>query len=386
MTITDLKASLDYLFAAQLTGFIWGNAGIGKTSIVKQYAEKKGYKFFALYLGTQSDTGDILGLQDFVKDENGQSVATAFAMPTWIKEAIDYCNDNPDSGAVIFLDEFNRARRDILQGMFSLALDKKFHTVQLPKNCHLIAAGNPDVDGYDVTDTNETALMARFVHIKLEPTFQEWLDFAKGNEFDGSIVNFLKNQPNLLEQEHGEFSLPVKLDRRSWERLNRLFKLNTPSNILEQLAYGIVGVEATAAYMQFLKEQNDKPLSGEEVLNGERLKDLERWSDPANTLGSLLNVTIENVKEYLQKLDEPNKDLAYNKPPIFVMTETQQANLFKFLFLLPKDIGYKFCMFLGTGKILHVCKDFGVNPKYEKQLCDYVLELRQYSKKNEEKK
>src|SRR5579859_2802626 len=146
MNIKDLKDSLDYLFKAQLTPFVWGHAGVGKTSTFKQYAQEKGYKFFAFYLGTQSDIGDILGLQGFVKDENGTEVATQFAIPRWIKETIDYCNKNPESGAVIFLDEFNRGRRGILAGMFSLALDKTFHTVKLPKNCYIAAAGNPPTD------------------------------------------------------------------------------------------------------------------------------------------------------------------------------------------------------------------------------------------------
>ena len=146
MNIKDLKASLDYLFKAQVTPFIWGHAGIGKSTVMKHYAQEKGYKYFPFYLGTMSDVGDILGLATFTKDENGNDVGTHFAPPSWLKDMIQYCEDNPESGAVIFLDEFNRGRRDILNGMFSLALDKTFHTIKLPENCHVIAAGNPPTD------------------------------------------------------------------------------------------------------------------------------------------------------------------------------------------------------------------------------------------------
>src|SRR5579863_6925024 len=109
MNITDFKASLPYLVKAELTPFVWGHAGIGKSAIVRQYAQEMGYHFFPFYLGTQSDLGDILGLQEFIDNGDGTK-STAFAIPKWLHSAIAYCNDNPDSGAIIFLDEFNRAR------------------------------------------------------------------------------------------------------------------------------------------------------------------------------------------------------------------------------------------------------------------------------------
>lgn len=49
MNIKDFADSLDYLLKAQITPFVWGHAGIGKSSIVKQYAKSKDYYFF-LYI------------------------------------------------------------------------------------------------------------------------------------------------------------------------------------------------------------------------------------------------------------------------------------------------------------------------------------------------
>lgn len=325
MNIKDLKASLDYLFAAEQTAFIWGHAGIGKTTVVKQYAKDKGYQFFPFYLGTQSDLGDILGLASFVKDENGSEIATTFATPVWLKNTIDFCEANPDSGAIIFLDEFNRARRDILNGMFSFALDKKFHTLQLPKNCHIIAAGNPPTEEYFVTDVDETALMARFTHIKLEPSFDEWITYAKGGSFEPTLLSFLADQPQLLEDSKTDFKLPVKVDRRAWARLDRLFKVGTPIELLEQLANGIIGIERLVAYKLHLTKV-DKPLSGEQVLNGEGFEHITTWSNPSDIKASLLGGTCDNVFEWLQT-------------PV-----VQQYNLgltfLRFLEIIPRDMSY----------------------------------------------
>jgi hypothetical protein len=365
MNISDFKASLDYLVRAELTPFIWGHAGIGKTSVVEQYAKDKGYKFFAFYLGTQSDTGDILGLAEFVRDSKGRAVATEFAMPLWLRETIEYCEANPDSGAVIFLDEFNRARRDILQGMFSFALNKKFHTIQLPKNCHVIAAGNPPTDEYFVTDIDETALMGRFVHIKLEPTVQEWVDYAKAKEINSNLIGFIRNQPQLLEENRKDFKLPVKVDRRAFERLDKLFRLNTPQHLLSQLMQGIIGLERTVAYEQYLQNQ-DKPLSGAEVLTGEKLSVIEKWSNPKDTVASLLRLTCENLHQHLKNLNV-NKTL---------LTKKQQKHLMEFLDVLPKDIAYA-CIDKITkdridGQLNETWKDFFNGDTYRAKMIDLV--------------
>lgn len=327
MNIKDFQDSLDYLFKAELTGFVWGHAGIGKSTVIKEYAKRKGYHFFPIYLGTQSDVGDILGLASFKKDANGSEVATTFAMPEWIKDTIDYCNANPGSGAILFLDEFNRARRDIINGMFSLALDKTFHTIKLPKNCHIIAAGNPPTDEYYTTDINETALMARFVHIKLQPTVNEWVEYAKLNKFEPTIISFVQQQPELLEDGKSSFTLPVKVDRRSYERLNRLFALKTPQHLLTQLMSGIIGIERVVAYEAHLGT-GARPLTAENILLGERKEELLFWCTPSDIKVSLLTISSDNLYDELKILTDTKTHL----------NEAELENVFQYIITCPVDV------------------------------------------------
>ncbi len=367
MNIKDFKASLPYLVKASITPFIWGHAGIGKTEVVKQFAKENGYHFFPFYLGAMSDVGDVLGLATFIKDSQGQDVATKFAMPIWLKECIEYCEQNPQSGAVIFLDEFNRGRRDILNGMFSFALDKKFHTIQLPENCHVIAAGNPPTDEYFTTDVNETALMARFVHVKLEPSFDEWAQFAESQNMDSRLTGFLKGQTDLLEAKRSAFELPVKVDRRSWSRLDKLFKLEVPMNLLEQLMHGIIGIERTVAYLQYLKSC-DKPLTAKEVLSSKSAKTLEKWSNPENVVSSLLNLTMDNLKEYFMQLDDAAR-----------LTAKEKANLMRVFDTVPKDISYSVITSLAKAykhDVTNAFKDFATDPLYEDRIVDLIVQLK----------
>jgi hypothetical protein len=331
MNIKDTKASLEYLFKAQITPFFWGDAGIGKSSIPKQYAQERGWLFFPFYLGAMSDNGDILGLAEFVKSENG-GVATNFAMPKWLADAIEYCEQNPESGAIIFLDEFNRAPRSLMSGMFSFALDKTFHTIKLPANCHIIAAGNPPTDDYFVTDVNDRALMARFAHIKLDPTFEEWVAYAKETGIDSGLISFFKDQPQLIEDKASEFSLKsvVKMGRRNVTLLDNLRKTGIPSNLYEQLMHGIIGIERTVAYLQYLKEQ-DKPLTANEVLSGAKLDLVKKWSNVEDVLASNLNLTRENLKEEFVNREATDRLLP---------GKGEKENLLEFLKILPKDIAF----------------------------------------------
>lgn len=362
MHIKELKQSLEYLFKAQITPFIWGHAGIGKSAVLKQYATEKGYKFFPFYLGTQSDLGDILGLASFVKDKNGSEIATTFATPLWLKDTIDYCNDNPESGAIIFLDEFNRARRDILNGMFSLALDKTFHTLKLPTNCHIVAAGNPPTDEYMTTDINETALMARFAHIKLEPTFNEWAVYAKDANFEGTILSFLQEQPQLLEDGRSNFTLPVKVDRRSYERLDRLFKVGTPEHLMDQLMTGIIGVERLVAYKNHLANC-DRPLSAKQVFEGEEMERIKQWSDPNDIKASLLTATSDNILEaFVSTLGAiPDKHL---------------SNCTTYLEVVPKEVAYALLMKLMKSDCENFKSFSAKGAKYEDRLVAIAMEAK----------
>ncbi len=364
MNIKDLKDSLPYLAKAELTPFVWGIAGVGKTAAVKQWCKELGYKFFALYLGTQSDLGDILGLAEFMPNKRG-SKDTIFATPGWLSNVIDYCNENPNSGAVIFLDEFNRGRKDILSGMFSLALDKTFHTLKLPSNCHLIAAGNPPTEDYQVTDVDETALMARFVHIKLEPTFEEWTAYAKETKMEGNLISFLQEQPKLIEADSKPFELPVKVDRRAYEKVSKLMQLGVPKYLLDQLMVGIIGVDRTVAYQRYLNSQ-DKVLTAKEVLSGEKLTLVTKWSDPENTQASFLNVTCDNIKEYFKKLEEKDK----------LLKTEEKVNLMAFLKTIPKDIAYNFTNSIITVDRSKVFIDFGSSKEIEDEYFDYMKSVK----------
>jgi len=346
MQITTLKQSLPYLMKANITALLWGHFGIGKSQAVAQFCEENEYKFVDLRLGTQ-EVGDLLGLADFTTDKEGNKVATKFMSPDWLVSLISYCNENPKSAAIIFLDELNRARRDVLQAVFQLVLDKRMHTVKLPPNCYVMAASNPNTEDYIVADIGDKAFMDRFCHIKLTPSSKEWFEYADSKNFDNDLVNFLKSQPDMLQSKLTDFNLDdVKPSRRSWEMVNKLIKAKTPTNLLQELSFGLVGHTATIAFIESMKN-SDKPLTADDILNNYtevRTKVKSYSNSDTGGRSDLLNYTGDNVVKFAEKSQKN-------------LTKAQEENLDKFLTDIPTDLAFSLCRSLYRRPTFKNCID-----------------------------
>ena len=87
-------------------------------------------KVVSLFLGQMSDPGDLIGLP-YKNEKTGN---TEFMPPYWF----------PTDGKpiVLFLDELNRARPEVLQTIMDLALNKKLAGKQLPEGSRIISAVN----------------------------------------------------------------------------------------------------------------------------------------------------------------------------------------------------------------------------------------------------
>jgi len=322
MNIQTLKEALPFLFEANIATMIVGHHGVGKSQAVAQYAAENDMQFIDLRLGTQ-DVGDLLGLADFERDAKGNLVATKFMRPEWFPT-------DPKSKGIIFLDEVNRARRDVLQAVFQLVLDKRLHRYELPKGWQVIAAMNPNTEDYIVTDISDKAFMDRFCHIKLAPSRQEFFKFARNRKFNDNLLQFLQEQPEMLQAELEAFDLSdVKPSRRSWEAVDRLIKVKTPVNILSELATGLVGSVAAQAMIKALNT-NEKPISAIDVVENypKFQKRVQQYSD-AKTGGrmDMLKYTSDSIIDWVKSDKKP-------------LTKDQGKNLGDFLNDIPKDLAF----------------------------------------------
>lgn len=322
MNINDIKKALPYLFKTKITPMIVGAHGTGKSTGVREFASENDFEFVDLRLGSM-DVGDLLGLPDFTGE--GARKRTSFMSPDWFPK-------DPSSRGIIFLDEINRARRDVLQAVFQLVLDRKMHDKELPKEWYVVAACNPDTEDYTVTDTSDKALMDRFCHIKVTSSYQDFLGYGKAKNFDEKVLRFISAQPTLLRGSAKDFSLDyVQPSDRSWEMVSRLMSAGiTEARILNELISGLVGTEASVAYLSFM-ENEEKPIKGKDIVkkyDKQRAK-VQSYSTVENYRSDLLTDTANSVLEYLHEVNG-------------VVTEKEYKNLIQFALDIPNDVTFPF--------------------------------------------
>ncbi|MDR3356708.1 MAG: AAA family ATPase [Spirochaetaceae bacterium] len=243
-----------------------GRHGIGKSRIITDFFEGRGKKVVSLFLGQMSDPGDLIGLPALDSD----LTKTDFRPPYWF----------PLDGRpiVLFLDELNRARPEILQCVMDLTLNRSLAGKRLPHGSQIVSAVN-EGEEYQLTDL-DPALVSRFNVYHFSPSCAEWLLWAAAKGIDARIVSFIEKNSDCLDGETGiDAGLDKTADRRSWERVSEIIKTEDAiDRTLEKLIAGIVGVKAAFRFTNFLKENSG--VSSAMILNSfeECKSDLEELS------------------------------------------------------------------------------------------------------------
>lgn len=223
-----------------------GKHGIGKSQILTKYFEEKNQKVVTLFLGQMSDPGDLIGLPHL--DE--RSKKTDFMLPYW------WPNDGKP--IVLFLDELNRARPEILQTIMDLALNRKLAGKTLPEGSRIISAVN-DGEEYQLIDL-DPALVSRFNIYDFKPTVSEWLLWAQKSGINSSIIDFISQNPNYLDGDdfkREDQGLEKSPDRRGWEKVSDFLNKNpTLEEFHKTIIAGIVGMAAAVKFMTFVSNIN----------------------------------------------------------------------------------------------------------------------------------
>lgn len=255
ITTTELLSLLDITPADQNLMLV-GNHGIGKSEILTEYFSGKGMKVVPLFLGQMSDPGDLIG----IPNRNDTTGKTEFMPPYWFP-----LDGKP---VVLFLDELNRARPEVLQTIMDLALNRTLAGRRLPDGSRIISAVNAG-DQYQLTDL-DPALVSRFNVVTFRPTAQEWLLWADRVGVDARVRDFIRENPMWLDKnpdakEGADTGLDKTPDRRGWKRVSDILKTaGDISPIVTKAIAAIVGPKAASALAGSVSAR--KILSGREVL------------------------------------------------------------------------------------------------------------------------
>jgi hypothetical protein len=154
----------------------------------------------------------------------------------------------------LFLDELNRARPEILQSVHDLALNRTLAGRRLPEGSAVLSAVNAGEE-YQVSDL-DPALASRFNIYELAPEIDEWIIWARKNDIDRRVVDFIEKSGLYLEQSSPNADpLDKSPDRRAWVRVAFLMRPHaTITPVLQKAIAGIVGAQAAVAFGKFLRD------------------------------------------------------------------------------------------------------------------------------------
>src|SRR3989449_7860612 len=127
VSVTQKQLS-DFLLNVALVRpvFIWGPPGIGKSSLVQQFAAQLGLPCVSL-LGSQLAPEDLIGVPQIVDG------VSRFCPPKMIARHDAYC---------LFLDELNACTHEVQKAFYSLIQERRIGEYCLPSGSVVIGAGN----------------------------------------------------------------------------------------------------------------------------------------------------------------------------------------------------------------------------------------------------
>ena len=396
MNASNTKIILKHALRANDSVLINGKHGIGKTSVVKQFAKEQGM-FLETLLLSLKDPSDLLGMPN--ADNSETTKRTIWLEPDWFQKIVDeawpksflwedlefsdlsfkkyvetqiqitenirridlneiYCefykkdsrelqltkeqynvSCKKSRSAVLFLDELNRAELATRQCSLQLILEKELHSHKLPfvrgQRTFIVAAINPS-DDYQ-TEELDAALLDRFLYVDMTLDVNDWLDYARNN-LQESICAFISENPDKLHYmplDNSKGSSP-----RSWEQLSEYFKGEEISNniVLEGIISGKVGKEVGSLFFIYYKNYKNI-LKVEDIV--ERVFDLKTKN---------LETISKEIKTFIKDVETIRKHDLLNQLLDLSARELQSENynvlslsLLGFLISLNFEISIMFC-------------------------------------------
>lgn len=259
VTPNGAKKSLRKCVKIQRPVFLWGPPGIGKSDIVKQIGEELDREVIDVRLSLWEPT-DIKGIPFYNPKANSMCWAPPAELPS-----------DPDSTAILFLDELNSAPPATQAAAYQLILNRRVGTYILPKGVSIIAAGNREADK-GVTYRMPAPLANRFLHIELRTDFEDWLIWATSNKIHEQVVGYVSFAKQDLYDFDPKSSSRSFATPRSWSFVSELLKDDDlDEGTLTDLVTAAVGEGLAVKFMAHRKVAKQMP-KPEDVLSGKIAK------------------------------------------------------------------------------------------------------------------
>ena len=244
-----------------------GEAGLGKTSSIKQLAKELNMDVIMLNLAEFEELGDLVGfpVKEFqIQNAEGKTmwinesqIAAAsakgykviskrmsHAVPEWI--------EGKGEGGFLILDDYTRADHRFMQATMTLIDQQSYASWKLPKNWHIILTTNPDNGEYNVTSL-DFAQKTRFISVEVDFDVNVWAKWAESSNIDSRCINFLLMNPEVIGKTVNPRSITT-----FFNAISSIPKFEDELPLIQMIGEGSVGDEVASLFTMFINNNLDK--------------------------------------------------------------------------------------------------------------------------------
>lgn len=184
---------------------VMGEAGIGKTHVIKEAIQEVGVKsFIPLMLSQLDELGDLIGFpqKEYLvqKDNKGKWVEEK-VLDSFISQGYSPMNKTrmgyskpswlPDTKepVVLFLDDWTRCSPKFVQAAMEIIYQQEYVSWKLPSGSTVILSENPADGEYNVTDI-DIATRSRMGTIQMKFDIENWASWATRAGIDQRCISF----------------------------------------------------------------------------------------------------------------------------------------------------------------------------------------------------
>lgn len=265
-----------------------GEAGIAKTSLIKQIAQEVGYKLHQINPAMIDDLGHLIGFPEKQHEieyegmkfwvpaetteeylQKGAQYAgkarMSYAVPEWLQTL------DPEDKFILLLDDFTRASPMVMQAMMTIVEERRYDSWELPKNTIIMLTTNPDNGEYNVASL-DLAQKTRFRYVEMEFCVDAWAQWAESYGIDGRCINFALAHPEIFKREGDGIgfgkTLNARIMTKFFEDIAALPDFSKALSYLQVAGEGSVGEGFVRMFITFIHNKLDKLPNPQDLFKG----------------------------------------------------------------------------------------------------------------------
>lgn len=316
MKPSDLKKLLMKAIPAHLPVLIVGRPGVGKTDIVTQVAEELKMRVI-MFHPVVCDPTDFKGLPAIVSGE------AKFLPYNDLKELVETEEDT-----IAFFDDYGQAPMAVQAASMQLFLSRRVNTHKISEKVVFVAATNDRKHNAGVYNILSPVKSRFSTIIELEPSLEDWCQWASENGIPSSIINFIRFVPAHLKNTATTQEIENLPSPRTIAFAGKLVKAGIVD--LESIS-GAVGNACAKEMLNFIRKEGKLPKFEDIMENPNKaqlpLKDPDLLYVLINMLSEAATKSnIDSITTYIKRMPPDFQKEFLNVCPDCVLNINEKQN------------------------------------------------------------